>query len=97
MRLCCWPADRFAGLAGGTPSVPTHSGSDSAITALDAVTEGKDETADETASTAGVTDADKEKRVDVVFTTDIFFSADVYVEVPQESDEAQRFLGKGVC
>lgn len=31
----------------------------------------------------------------ITFSTDIFLSVDVFMEVPEESDEAQRYLGKG--
>lgn len=89
---------RFAGLSGGTPSAPypstatgehrhTNSRALKGITESDG--DGEEFMEDEPIATPNPA------KGNVVFSTDIFVSTDVFVEVAEDSDEAQRYFGKG--
>ena len=102
-------AGRFGALSGNTPSLPTNVTTDAlrhdtvTVHPMSRVLEDGEEESDaasgddDAATNVAHDDSSRPAKTAVVFTTDIFVSMDVFNEVPEDSDDAQRYLGKGSC
>ncbi len=56
--------------------------------------EGSGHDEEEAVSRRALDDSTHPPKAAVVFTTDVFVSMDVFIEVPEDCDEAHRYLGK---